>query len=117
MSNVENQKDSINMDLASMSKQAIHLRNLYHQIEEHSLGRVWSLEEDMIGFTADVGIIGRLVLAASGTWDYGKDMEAELKRKIPECIWWLLVLSNRLGIDITEAYPSFTEDLESTLQM
>ncbi|WP_187292161.1 hypothetical protein [Bacillus sp. 1NLA3E] len=57
-----------------------------------------------------------MVFAASGTWDYGKDMEAELKRKIPECIWWLLVLSNRLGIDITEAYPAFTKGLESTLQ-
>jgi hypothetical protein len=113
---MEKQKHSIKMDLASMSKQAIHLRNLYHQIEESSLGRVWSLEEDMIGFAADVGIIGRLVLAASGTWDYGSDMQAELKRKIPECIWWLLVLSSRLGIDIAESYQSFTEELEKTLQ-
>ncbi len=104
-----------NIDLTAATERAVHVRNLYHQLEQQSLGRKWTIEEDMLGLFTDVGLVGRQVMAAEGTWGKGGDTQAELKHKLAESLWWILVLSDRLGVDISEAYTSFIDKLDTDL--
>ncbi|WP_296826720.1 hypothetical protein [uncultured Megasphaera sp.] len=44
-------------------------------------------------------------MAKEGRWP--SDDQAILPAKIGECVWWLAVLSERRGIDFSEAVESF----------
>ncbi|MBK5249669.1 MAG: hypothetical protein JJE50_09605, partial [Actinomycetales bacterium] len=68
--------------------------------------RTWSLEEIMIGFSTDVGTVGRLLLAHTGTWAIDGDVNAELKHK----------LADKFDINITDAFGSTMDSIETALQ-
>lgn len=69
----------------------------------------------MLGFTNDVGTVGRLILAHDGTWNMDGDVEARLQHELAECLWWVIVLADRLGIDIDTAYESTMRDIRDGL--
>ncbi len=107
--------ESSAIDFTAASERAIRVRSLYQQLEERNHNGAWTIEEDMLAFATDIGVLGRLVMAAEGRWVYNGDVHTELTAKLAECLWWLLVLSDRLGIDITEAFTSFCDRLDSDL--
>lgn len=106
-----------NIDLTAATDSAMRVRRLYQQLEKNSLGRVWTIQEDMLALATDVGVLGRMVMAAEGSWGYDGDEQAELKKKLPECLWWILVLSDRLGVDVTDAFTTFIDKLDTELKM
>lgn len=105
--------------LAVAREQALAVRSLYEILEQRLNGKTWSLHELMIGYSNDVGYIGRLLLAHDGTWSIDGDPKTELKYKLAESIWWTFVLADKLGIDLDEAYAdamaSIRAGLESTI--
>jgi len=98
---------------------ALDVRKLYEVLEQRFNGKTWSLHELMLGFSNDVGYIGRLILADEGTWDIDGDAGAELAHKLAESVWWAFVLADRLGIDLDQAYgdtmTTIRTGLESTI--
>lgn len=92
------------IDLTSARDVALNVRALYETLEQRFNGRTWSLHELMIGFSNDVGHIGRLLLARDGTWPTEGDVDASLEHKLAESIWWTFVLADKLGIDLDDAY-------------
>ncbi|GAB2464526.1 NTP pyrophosphatase (non-canonical NTP hydrolase) [Conyzicola lurida] len=94
---------------------ALEIRALYEILELRINGRVWSLHELMLGFANDVGTVGRLVLANDGTWTTDGDVTAQLKHKLAESMWWVLVIADRLGIDMADAFDSTMNRIESEL--
>jgi len=107
--------ESASPGLAVASDQARAIRELYHQLEMDSMGRTWTVEEDLLGLMGDAGLLSRLVLAAQGTWPKNGDVPAELRHKLAECLWWVLVLSDRLGVDIDGAFDEFASRQEADL--
>jgi hypothetical protein len=105
--------------LSTAREQALAVRSQYEVLEERFNGKTWSLHELMIGFSNDVGYIGRLLLAHDGIWSIEGDPRAELKHKLAESIWWAFVLADKLDIDLDEAYAqtmtSISAGLESTI--
>ena len=105
--------------LSAARQQALAVRSQYEVLEERFNGKTWSLHELMIGFSNDVGRIGRLLLAHDGTWGIDGDPRAELKHKLAESMWWTFVLADKLDIDLDEAYTdtmaSIGADLEATI--
>ncbi|MFC7376882.1 hypothetical protein ACFQRD_16555 [Brachybacterium sp. GCM10030268] len=91
-------------NLAPARDEALEVRRLYEILEQRFNGETWSLHELMLGFSNDVGYIGRLLLAHGGTWAIDGDSEAELKHKLAETLWWVFVLADRLDIDIDQAF-------------
>ena len=94
---------------------ALRIRRLYNQLEEHKHGSAWTNQEDMTGLSCDIGELGRLVMAAEGRWIHDGNLPKELGDKLSECLWWILVLSERLGINLTKAFVSKTDELEAGL--
>jgi NTP pyrophosphatase (non-canonical NTP hydrolase) len=92
--------------LAEARSRALEVRELYETLEQRLLGRTWTLPELAVGFTNDAAYVGRLVLAAERTWDIDGDTDAELRHKLAECLWWVFVLADRLGVDLPEAYEA-----------
>jgi NTP pyrophosphatase (non-canonical NTP hydrolase) len=107
--------DEQHVSLESARERAMQIRAMYETLEQRQNGRVWSLNELMLGFGNDVGTVGRLLLAHEGTWDIDGDVTAQLEHKLSESLWWVIVIAERLGIDITEAYAGTMDRIEGGL--
>lgn len=101
--------------LALARDDALEIRRLYEILEQRLNGRTWSLYELMLGFSNDVGYIGRLLLAHDKTWAIDGDSEAELAHKLAETLWWVFVLAEKLEIDIDQAYASTMSTIRGQL--
>ena len=103
------------MDFSEAVRRSMKIRRLYHELEERNHGAAWTKQEDVIGFVYDVGELGRMVMAAEGRWVHRGDLKKDLEDKLAECVWWLCVLSERLGIDLDAAFASKMAELEGSL--
>lgn len=101
--------------LDAARKEALTVRELYEILEQRFNGRTWSTHELMLGFSNDVGHIGRLLLARDGTWPVDGDAEAELKHKLSEALWWVFVLADKLEIDIDRAFAETMSTIRAGL--
>lgn len=66
-------------------------------------------------FLTDAGLVGRLTMSHQERWPKGGDTTSELEHKLAECIWWLVVLAERMNIDISEALEMFLSRTEKQL--
>ena len=98
--------DPARAGLSAARDLALAVRAQYEVLEQRFNGKTWSLHELMIGFGNDVGHVGRLLLAKDGTWGIEGDVDAELRHKLAESLWWLFVLADRLDIDLDEAFAT-----------
>lgn len=108
--------DPAQQTLADADATALEVRALYEQIEQRILQRTWTLPELAVGFTNDAAYVGRLVLAAQRTWDIDGDVDAELKHKLAECLWWLFVLADKLDVDLPAAYAETMQKIGGGLR-
>lgn len=102
-------------DFSPALTRSLRIREIYHQLEKRNHGSPWTMGEDMIGLVSDIGELGRMVMSAEGRWVYPGDLSKELPDKLSECLWWLFVLSSRLGIDLNTAFSAKLGELEQSL--
>lgn len=110
----DNTSHPISLDTAR--DRALEVRALYEVLEQRFNGKTWSLHELMIGFSNDVGTIGRLLLAHDGTWEIDGDVDGQLKHKLAESLWWIFVLADRLDIDMSEAFTATMDRIQVGLK-
>jgi hypothetical protein len=79
-------------------------------------GSKWSIEEDALAFLTDAGLVGRLTMAKEGRWPKGGDEAAELSHKLGESIWWLIILADRMEVDMNKALEGFLSKTEKLLK-
>lgn len=92
------------------------IRKIYHQLELKHHGSEWTAEEDALAFLTDAGLVGRLTMAQQGRWPMEKETAHELEHKLGECIWWLIVLAERMEIDVESALEAFLTKTEEQLK-
>ncbi len=102
-------------DFSDAVARSMRIRKLYNELEQRKHGGPWTNQEDVIGFVHDVGELGRMVMAAEGRWMHQGDLPNDLGDKLSECLWWLFVFSERLGVDINSAFSSKMSELETSL--
>lgn len=102
--------------LADARDRAAAVRRMYEVLERHQNGDIWTLHEMLLGFSHDATAIGRLVLAHDGTWGVAGDIDAQLQHKLAESIWWVLVIAERLDIDIDNAFTETMDRIEAGLR-
>lgn len=101
------------LNFEQLKEHSLEIRKRYHELELAHHGSEWSVEEDALAFLTDAGLVGRHVMSQQGRWPKS-NTEEELKHKIGESIWWLIVLAERMNINIaavTEEFLTKTEDL------
>src|SRR5688500_14720492 len=92
------------------------IRDLYHQLERKHHGSEWTVEEDALAFLTDAGLVGRLTMDRQGRWPAETAAADELEHKLGECMWWLFVLAERMGIDSEAALETFLATTEQQLK-
>lgn len=102
------------MDLKEIIIRSKEIRKQYHQLERTHHGSEWSIEEDALAFLTDAALVGRLAMSHQGRWP-ASDTQDNLKHKIGECIWWLVVLADRMDISLEEAVAQFLLDTHKGL--
>ena len=110
---MENKKD---MNFREIVERSIEIRSLYQKLERQYHHKEWSIEEDALAFLTDAGLVGRLTMARENRWPLSGNTEEELKHKLGESIWWLIVLADRMNINIEEALDRFLTDTVEQLQ-
>ena len=103
------------MNLQEATDRASKVRALYAELEERLYGRPWSTQEIMLGFLGDVGDLAVLIQGAAGVRAVS-DLDHKLSHELADCLWSLLVLADRLGIDIEEAFDTTMSSLERTVR-
>jgi hypothetical protein len=78
-------------DFSEIIRRSKNIRKLYHQLEQQHHGSEWTIEEDVLAFLTDAGLVGRQTMSQQGRWP-AKNTDTELEHKLGECIWWLIVL-------------------------
>lgn len=99
-------------DFGNIVERSVKIRNLYHQLERQMHGTEWTVEEDALAFLTDAGLVGRLTMSQQERWPSSGNTASDLKHKLSECIWWLIVLAKRMDIDIDQALDEFLSKLE-----
>ena len=98
------------MKLSDLEKSALQLNELYEQLEIKRYGRVWTTEELALGFVGDVGDLVKLIQANAGIRDID-DCKAKLGHELSDCLWSIIVLANKCGIDLEAEFVRNTSGL------
>jgi len=96
-------------------KRSLEIRKQYHKLERLHHGNEWTVEEDALAFLTDAGLVGRNVMSQQNRWPKANSQE-ELEHKLGESIWWLVVLADRMDIDIEQAVEKFLTKTEKLIK-
>ncbi|MFZ7176557.1 MazG-like protein [Streptococcus hyovaginalis] len=89
------------------------IRRAYRELELKHHDKEWSIEEDLLALTNDIGNMNRLIMTKQGR--YYDETPYHLEHKLAENIWWLIELANRLDIDIQKEMETFLAQKEELL--
>jgi len=98
------------MKLSDLEKSALQLNDLYEQLEIKRYGRIWTTEELALGFVGDVGDLAKLIQANAGIRSID-DHKAKLGHELSDCLWSIIVLANKCGIDLEAEFVRNTSEL------
>lgn len=98
------------MHFADLEKTALRLNALYEQLETRLYGRVWTTEELALGFVGDVGDLAKLIQAHAGVRQID-DCKAKLGHELSDCLWSIMVLAHKCGIDLEAEFSRNTREL------
>jgi NTP pyrophosphatase (non-canonical NTP hydrolase) len=101
---------NINMTFRDLEKSSLQLNDLYEQLEIKMYGRVWTTEELALGFVGDVGDLAKLIQAEAGVRKID-DCKAKLGHELSDCLWSIIVLAKKCGIDLEEEFLKNTREL------
>ncbi|MFT3896478.1 MAG: nucleotide pyrophosphohydrolase [Thermomonas sp.] len=98
------------MNFTDLEESALRLNELYEQLEAKLYGRAWTTQELALGFMGDVGDLAKLIQANAGVRNID-DCKAKLGHELSDCLWSILVLADKCGIDLEAEYRKNTQEL------
>lgn len=104
--------DNNNFD--KIIERSLALRKKYHELELSHHGSEWTIEEDALAFLTDAALVGRNVMSQQRRWPKANS-DSELEHKLGESIWWLIVLANRMDIDVKIVLDDFLTKTEKLM--
>ncbi len=102
------------MDLKKLTRRAVDIRDKYDQLnKEH--GVVWNAEDFMSGFVGDVGDLSKLIMAKRGLREV-EDIDKKLAHELSDCLWSVLVLADKYGLDLETEFLKTMDSLGASLK-
>ncbi|MFC5189629.1 hypothetical protein [Pediococcus cellicola] len=98
------------MDLKELITRSQAIRTRYHELERANHGTEWTIDEDLLALSNDIGNLDRLVMTKNGR--YYDETPYTLEHKLAENIWWLIELFDRLDVDIESELKKFLTEKE-----
>ena len=105
---------STGMDLGTLQARAVAIKELYDR-HNATVGRTaWTNGDLALGFVGDVGDLAKLVMAVDGRREID-NARTRLGHELADCLWSVLVLADRYGVDLGAEFTKMTGDLEAML--
>jgi hypothetical protein len=102
------------MDIKEIIERSKNIRAAYHRLEQQYHNSEWTVAEDALAFLTDAGLVGRHTMSQQKRWP-ANNTDTELEHKLGECIWWLVVLADRMNIDMADAVEKFLTKTETLI--
>lgn len=99
------------MNLAELIERSNNVRERYHELELKHHDSIWTVEEDLLALSNDIGNLNRLIMTKFGR--YYDETPYTLEQKLAENIWWLIELASRLDVDIELELENFLREKET----
>lgn len=99
------------MEFSQLVGRALEVRRRYAEYETRTGGREWTTAQLMQGFVVDVGDLMRLVMAKEGARGV-EDADAKLAHELSDCLWSVLVLADRYGIELEKVFMETQDEVE-----
>ncbi len=105
------------MHLNDIIARARHIRSLYEKYERETYGREWSTAEFALGLVVDIGDLAKLIQASLGVRGSlsEQELDAKLSHELADCLWAILVLADKLQINLGDAFVATMDEVEARL--
>jgi NTP pyrophosphatase (non-canonical NTP hydrolase) len=110
-----NSSDHGGMDLEELRERALAVARLYDGYNAAAGREPWGTGDYALGFVGDVGDLAKLVMAAEGRRDDVDGTRERLGHELADCLWSVLVLADRCGVDLEGAFVGMTGELTEHL--
>lgn len=104
----------MNMNFQQLIEQARAVRTKYADFETNRNGREWTGQEIALGFVGDVGDLVKLVQAKEGIRS-AENVDEALAHELSDCMWSVIVLADRYGVDLEKAFVETMGELNTRL--
>jgi NTP pyrophosphatase (non-canonical NTP hydrolase) len=102
--------------VATLTARALEVRRAYATVEANTYGSSWTTAELTSGLVVDVGDLVRLVMARDGRRPAPNKLDQRIAHELADCLWAVLVLADRLGVDLAAAFARSMDELERQLR-
>jgi NTP pyrophosphatase (non-canonical NTP hydrolase) len=102
------------MKFRELQESALKLNELYEALELKLHGRVWTTQELALGFVGDIGDLAKLVQANAGIRNID-DFKSKLGHELADCLWSVIVLANKCGIDLEAEFARNMKQLTESV--
>ncbi|WBC14928.1 nucleotide pyrophosphohydrolase [Micromonospora sp. WMMA1998] len=102
------------MDLESLRRRAVAIADSYDRHNIAAGRAVWNTGDLALGFVGDVGDLAKLVMAVDGRREIANARE-RLGHELADCLWSILVLADRYGVDLAAEFARMTAGIEEHL--
>lgn len=104
------------MDFSVLKQRALEIRLRYEELETVRSGKPWTREQIMQGFVGDVGQLMKLIMAKEGLRS-GEDVDQKLAHEFSDCLYCLLVLSQKYDVNIESSFLQTMDELEKRIRL
>jgi NTP pyrophosphatase (non-canonical NTP hydrolase) len=103
------------VELKALQRQALELTDLFDRLNTANGQTPWNGKDLALGFTGDVGDLAKAVQAAEGSRTLPAG-EGSIEHELADCLWSVLVLADRYGVDLEQAFTTTMEGLEDRVK-
>ncbi len=105
------------MRIDEMQARALEVRQQFAEFERATYGEEWSTNDLVLGLVKDVGDLAEIAQRAQGKRPArSTDAFADLEHELGDCLWSLLVIADRFGIDVESAFSLTMENVSSWIE-
>jgi NTP pyrophosphatase (non-canonical NTP hydrolase) len=102
------------MEFSAMIQRALTVRSKFADYEVRNYGREWTTEELALGLVKDIGDLAMLVQASEGVRQIN-DLDKALGHELSDCLWSVIALADKLGIDLETTFTQTMDELDRAL--
>ncbi|MFA5003760.1 MAG: hypothetical protein WC498_00570 [Candidatus Saccharimonadales bacterium] len=101
------------MTFDDISQRAVDIRAKYDALNARR-GIIWNEQNLMSGFVGDVGDLSKIIMAKQGLRSMD-DVDSKLAHELSDCLWSVLVLADKYGIDLASEFLKTMDGLDKRI--
>lgn len=94
-------------DIKDLQKKALEIRHRYDHLNKQKDGKAWNTEQLARGFMKDVTDLNEIIDGHKG--------KQSIEHELSDCLWSILVIAYKLGIDIEKSFWRTMAELDKRL--